>query len=720
MLKQPLLFLLLFHLLLYVVVLLNIPVIRQIAVFIFLSFIPGFVLLKLLKLTETFIVKKILFAVGLSLAFLMLTGLLINELFFALGISTPLLSTPLLISISFLTLVLSFIAYRQDLIVNLKLIENSFNLKDVVPKSIIILPLILGIVGSVYTNVIILSLMVISIVILCSISIFSHKFFSIKSLSVVLFIISLTLLIQVVLTSKYIMGADANTEYYVFKLTANSGHWAVLSTVINSIPTVNYSSMLSVTILPTIYYSLMNTSGEAVFKSLYPFVFSLVPVALFTIYSKQFGKTASFLSVLFFVSGLPVFFGIEPLSLNKQIVGTFFLVLSILITLDKSLPIGKRRILLIVFGVALILSHYSLTLIYLFFVLGLYIFSRAKKYQDSIFDFKVVAILFIMTFLWFSYSNSLIVSIASSLNHIFSNIVSDFGNITSRVGVLSGSHPSFGSNVNFAGDVNWSFLILANLFLAIGLLGLLVNKLVKTKKWSIDPQYQTLCFLSGFILILCLAIPNLAPSLNFTRFYAITLLFLSPCFVMGGELVVDIAGTLWKKIAIRRFLVTNKRVTKILLCIVLFGYFLSQSGFVNIIAGAVPLSYPLDYTRGSTWPDRSIQVGFSEAYIPEQDVFSASWLLKNKVETVEVFGDISSVGHVLVSYGLIPSNLLLPITNSTIPTQGSFIYLNSLNIVDGVIDTFTGSLNTSEISFLLDENNLVYSNGDSEIWLVTH
>ena len=97
--------------------------------------------------------------------------------------------------------------------------------------------------------------MIISIVILIGLSIFSNKFSSIMSFPLVLFLLSLTLTIQVLLTSRYIMGFDANAEYYVFKLTANSGHWALLSTANNLIPTVNLSGMLSVTILPTIYFS---------------------------------------------------------------------------------------------------------------------------------------------------------------------------------------------------------------------------------------------------------------------------------------------------------------------------------------------------------------------------------------------------------------------------------------------------------------------------------
>lgn len=703
---KPLLAVFLFHILLYVVIILNIPIIRQIIAFIYLSFVPGIALLKLLKLDRTVLVERILLMVGLSLAFLMFAGLLINESFLV-GISMPLTSTPLLICLSLSTLVLSIVAYRQDLTASLRQSDNFLDLKNLAPKTVLITPLILGVVGSLYTNVYVLSLMIISIVILFGLSIFSNRFSSIKSFPVILFLVSLTLTIQVLLTSKYIMGYDVNAEYYVFKLTANSGHWTLLSTATHVMSTVNLSGMLSVTILPTIYYSLMNCSDEVVFKSLYPFVFSLVPVALFTVYRRQLGKTASVLSALFFVSGSIVFYGVEPLSLDRQIIATLFLVLSILVTLDKSVSVGKRRFLLIVFGGALIVSHYSLALIYLFLLFSLYIISKFKEYQDNVLNFGLLSLLFIITFSWYTYSGSIVVSITNSLTNIFSNFLSDLGTASSRG--LSGSHPA-GSNINFAGDIYWIFYILANLFVAIGGAGLLAGLLGKTKKWSIDPKYQIMCIVSGFILLLCLVIPNLAPSLNFSRFYAISLLFLSPCFVMGGELVVDIAGALWKRVTKKRFLANIKVATKILLCIVLFGYFLSQSGFVNIVVGAAPLSFPLDYSRASTSLDTIIQRNFNAIYIPEHDVLGASWLSSHKVETAAVFVNQHSGFHALVSYGLIADNLIFTITNTTIPPQGSYIYLSSL--------TATSSFNASQISPLLNRNNLIYANGNSEIWYV--
>jgi hypothetical protein len=51
--------------------------------------------------------------------------------------------------------------------------------------------------------------------------------------------------------------------------------------------------------------------------------------------------------------------------------------------------------------------------------------------------------------------------------------------------------------------------------------------------------------------------------------------------------------------------------------------------------------------------------------------------------------------------------------------QGDFIYLGELNVVNGIMTTRTGSFNTSEIYPLFNETNLIYSNGNSEIWYVS-
>jgi uncharacterized membrane protein len=77
-------------------ILIDIPILREIIVFIFLSFIPGFVILKLFKLKEISFIDTVLFSVALSIASLMFMGLLVNEFYIFLGLSQPLSTLPLI------------------------------------------------------------------------------------------------------------------------------------------------------------------------------------------------------------------------------------------------------------------------------------------------------------------------------------------------------------------------------------------------------------------------------------------------------------------------------------------------------------------------------------------------------------------------------------------------------------------------------------------------
>src|SRR3972149_3161921 len=99
----------------YAAILLNIPVFRETITFIYLTFIPGFALLRLLRLKKTSLLETFLFSVGLSIAFLMLFGLLANQFYALLGFSQPLSIIPLAISISAATLIVFLIGNRLDL-----------------------------------------------------------------------------------------------------------------------------------------------------------------------------------------------------------------------------------------------------------------------------------------------------------------------------------------------------------------------------------------------------------------------------------------------------------------------------------------------------------------------------------------------------------------------------------------------------------------------------
>ena len=703
-----------------IAILLNIPLFRDIMVFIYLSFIPGFALLKVLKLKEISILDTVLFSLGLSIVFLMFMGLIVNELYVILGYSEPLTTIPLTVAISAVTLPVFFIEYKRDLPETLKLRLNlGGKLKDVLPISVVLFLLpILGALGVLYINVFVILISYAIIAVLCVTCIVFKRLIPENLFPFLIFSISLTLVCQVLLTSKYSLAWDSNLEYYVFRLTQINGHWGFLNANVNSELMLAFNSMLSVTLLPAVYSALMHAQGEIVFKVLYPFIFSLIPLALYRICEKQFGKLIGLFSALFFVFTSVAFLGVEPLGLDKQIIGELFLLLSVFILISKTIPVTKRRLLLLIFGAALAVSHFALAYIYLAIVAFVFVISRLKPRFDETFNALTVFLLFAMTFSWYALgTSSNLILLADTIKEIFVAITTG---LTPAQGVTASSMFATPQAFTASSWINLLATGTADLFLIIGVLVIIL----RPKGTGISPQYRVMTIIAGIILAGVLIVPNFASALGFSRFYAITLLFLSPCFVLGGQAFLVSIGKAWTKIKrpLKRHNTSkSKKINQVflLIAIILSAYFLSQVGFVNNVTNSGIHAYVIDFARMQTSNDSQVKINLYSSYIPEQDVFSASWLQSHKVETAEVFGDYLSETHVLISYGLVPNELLLPLTNTTTPTQGSFVYLGSLNIVNDVITTYpTGLFNTSEISSLLDQNNLVYSNGNSEIWYV--
>lgn len=706
-------FMIMVHLVMYAAMVLNIAILRQIIVFVYLSFIPGFLLLKILKLKGFDVTETILFSVGLSMAFLMFFGLLISESYL-IGVSRPLSAIPLTIFLGFVTLTLCVVVYRQDLSKDFGLWDSYWNkLRELVPRSaIFVLPIALGVVGGLFVNIPILLLLVVVICVLYALSA-RARLVPAQLYPLMIFTISLALLFHVVLTSKYIVGFDANFEFYVFKLTRISGHWGPLNQAINPTIALDYNSLLSVTLLPTIYSAMVNISDDIVFKIFYPFVFALVPVLLYQLYKRQVGQRTSLFSVLFFVSNLLVFYGVTPLSLNRQIVAEFFFVLSIFILLDKKMSVSKRRLLLVIFGAALVVSHYSLTYLYLAYVLFL-VYAVIRGESSEVLDSKVVLSLFGITLAWYSFCGSApLNSLADFFNSFFSRFATDISRMSARTSGTLLSQPIS----NIINGISLAIFVIVHFFLAIGILGLIFSH----SRERLDPRYRLISIFSAIVMVLCFAVPNFAPSLELSRFYAITLAVSAPFFVLGFDTFLALSERIWRKVAGQRISRSGYLPAgTFILCTLLICFLLTQSGFINRVTGNSPLVRSLDLDRLETSNSLPVMISFHDAYIQEKDVFSAVWLSHHQGSLSTIYADFLSGHRVLVSYGLISLQLIHPLTNSTILEQNSLMFLSLLNVKSGVISSEgAGSFNLTEISPVLSESNQVYSNGDGIVCVGT-
>lgn len=333
------------------------PNIFLISFFTFLSLItvPGFLFLLILKINKIGFWKYSIFAVGLSIAFLLTTGLSINWTWYALFKIQPLQKDILLYTYNFFILLLTIPAYIRN--ANLK-----YSIKIQVPgklnKALLIFPPTMtafSIFGAITLNnhgpnTITMSMLA-GIALFTLIILFVHKKISWHIYPFAIFFFSLSLLLMLSLRSWYISGWDIQDEYRIFELTRDLGHWSPANII------HDYNSCLSITLLPTMFVKLTGISGEILFKFFYQILFSIVPVSIFFLAKRYTSVILSFLTAMYFISQ-PFF--IQPMTaLMRQEIAFLFFALFILALFEKSIGIKTRKLLLLIFGISLIMSHYS-------------------------------------------------------------------------------------------------------------------------------------------------------------------------------------------------------------------------------------------------------------------------------------------------------------------------------------------------------------------------
>lgn len=683
----------------------DIPIARQVIGFIFLSFIPGYILLSFFRIQKLSLSKVILFSVGLSIAFLMFLGLLMNELYPIFGIMFPLSPQSIAITIITLMLVLSALIYiiKPDLS-NLVI----SNLKVPVPTLLIFCLPVLSAVGATLLNISgnnSLSLLVICIISgLILLSVISKKIIPPRFYQATLLSIAISLLILLSFTSMYIIGYDIPLEYYVFRLTKTNFYWSHAIPFANLI-TSNYNAMLSISILPTIYSYMLNLNETWILKIVYPLLFSLISLGLYQLYRKQFGERLAFLSTFFFLS-FSTFFD-QMLGLTRQMIGELFLVLILLLLFEDKIKERKKIALSIIFGAALIVSHYAVSYLFIFIFLVSFLFlsrrnNRIEK-QNAIMSWRFFFLYLIISFSWYGYISysSPIISITNLIQQMTNSILFDFFNPSTRTSTVLQA-VGMGSSSSLIYGIGRTVFQLAQFFIIVGV----IKAIFKHREMKLDLKYYSMSLASMGLLLMCIILPYVASSLEMSRIYHISLIFLAPFFLLGGKTLIGWIPKL-------------KRFALPLISILLIIFFLFQSGFVYEITGDTPKWAALSKYRIDPQTDMAL---YSE-YMHKQDVFSIEWLSKYKEVNPKIYSDRFSHYHVLISYGMLNAkyqhdwSYLLSNTTRNVESN-AYIYQGNLNVVYGIAEGPKPGLlwNITEISPFLDNCNKIYSNGGSDIY----
>lgn len=727
----------------------DIPVLRQLFGFVFLTIVPGTLILRILKVHNIGMAESLVYSVGLSLAFVMFFGLFVNILHFVAGISRPISLYPLTISFGIAVLIMSVVAYLRDKDTLLPEPAHPIQIFTAPNLFIILLPL-LAISGALlvsYYKSNILLLLFIALTALAACLVSFNKFFPKRTYPFLILMIAVALLYHTTATlaSSYLTGYDIQAEYLYQGITINRGYWST------SIGT-NLNTALSLTLLSPIYSIVLGMDGLWVFKIIFPLFFCLVPLALFLAYREQAGDKRAFLSVFFFMSVI-YFLGVS----NRIIVAELFFAILILLIVEKRLTQPQKSVLALVCIFGLPISHYGLTYVCLFLLVIGYpislflkskivwrvkgkfpaIFSRSPVFPESDANNRgqssvrsVLSGNFIILFMvaalgYYIYTahGAVVVALLQIITHISGNLGELLNPATqeSLVGVATGA--DFAS-VSISGRGFRLFQYATQIFIVIGFIRLFT----KPDGLRFRTEYVALMIVCALILLLCIILPYFSSHMEVERFYHFTLFLLSPMCIIGGETVWQIFPRLfrnlvtWKKSG--RLLMPldfnhpNRNYIILIALLLLIPYFLFNTGFFFEVIRSEAYNVvdtPSSRALSSYRVDMEVSNNYENAVV--------QWL--PDVVDKNLFINSDQYGKLSLLFSLYQQAKALPADVKEVP-KDEYIFLRTWNlekseliflIRNGEKVTFkhVGLSDLPELSEQIASKNLIYNNRGAKV-----
>ena len=709
-------------------ILFNIPFLRQILGFLFLTLLPGLLILHILKLNKIDFLEIFILTWGLSISFLMFFGLLINNLSLGLGYETPLSTIPLLITFN--------IALITSAIIGYKLSKNeAFSLPNInlstSEKAFLIVPILfpaLSIFGmhimNTTDNNIILMFLLFSIPIYVAFVCFFNQKFTKRLYPAVIFLISISLLLLLSLRSNHIIGMDAHSEYYFFRTTLDNLHWSVFghSTL---------DACLAISLLPTIYQSILDISPEFLYKILYSLLYSISPLVIYVISKKYVEEGYAFLASCFYMFQSNFLF--TEYNARANIAMFFFAFAMMALFSDRIDPL-KKRILFIVFMASCMVSHYSTTYIFFFVMAGTFIGIEilSKKYTfKKVISLTITILFFSMIFFWHSQVTETAFNAGVGFIETTLKNLNEFFVLESR----GGGETLFGKDIMEKGiphKIEFVFTWLTFALIGIGLITLIRRykemsfpelnfKKPDFLKEKFEVGYFVIALACAGLLVAVIGLPYIAVGYGLDRMYPLAITILSVFFVIGGitlsnffflekrkPVLKEKNNTLFGKSFFfkERFDRGNGSQVRayLIILLVLIPYFFCVTGVMYNLFG-VPRAITLN-SEGKL---------YDLMYVHDQESYGAKWLRdKGELEDIKVYTDKISRGRLTSQAGIQRCDSYSLFIDKKIEGH---IYLGYYNVVDEkLLDMQNEEHNITEYQDKFVGKNKIYDNGGSEIY----
>lgn len=676
-----------------IIIILDVPFLREIAAFICFTTVPGILILNILKLNKLEFIRKVLLGVGLSISFLIFVGLFLNSLYPLLF--EPLSLIPVMVSFNVILMVMAIIAYKRNKdnfkwndFLNFKLnLENKLTSMLIFPALFPFMA-ILGtyLMNISQNNIILLAMLLLIPIYLITVVILRDKI-SPTTYPFAILTIAMSLLLMHGLTSWHIMGRDVHMEYYSFSLALDGFHWDMME-YYNP-----YNACLSITILPVIYKTLTSLNGEYIFKLFFALIGSIIPLAIYLLSEKYVGKQGAFFASLLLV--FQTYF-IYILGMVRQEIAFLFFFLAILIFFDNKIPEIYRKALFVVLICSVIVSHYAtayITLVLIYPMLFLpflkslinCIRGKISKKEISFKNFDVMAIISVFMAIWYftvakvqfeasSYVVGSTIYAAGLGSHIKDEAV------TSVLGMGIKSLPNLLAVV---------FNDIIFMIIAVGFVFIIWRCLKSRGQFSpkFEDEYILGIVISILLLVSFITLPYLSVAYGAQRLFLQLLIFLAPVFIFG---VFSITKTF--------------KVPKL-------GPWILLILIICIFTSGTYLQYHFDGVQYSPYYDKD-SVMYNEHFIYDQEIVSASWLKNYGMADMGIQADGIGNSRLMLGYVTEIPNF----KNTSI----MYVYLGYANVNKKLLYTDVDNpVRIIDFNLFISGKSRIYDNGGSEILITS-
>lgn len=483
----------------------NIPILNEVTVFVYLTLIPGVIILKILRVNIDFI-RILLISIGISLSIFTFLSTL-ESIILAPFCEEPLSKLPLAIFLGSFILSLTLFCWNKER-------HYSFSLNSFSPIYffLIILPFFIVTSKAIgdYTLISIALIIISALPITVLLSNTNEKAYPL-----IIWIMSLSVKsLKLIFEHKFNMRFDDQTPI-ITEAIKIAGIWDP------HFP-VTHNSLLFPSIFPSVFSILSGIDIAVGARIVSCFLYSLIPVILYMIYKDFFHPPHAFLA-----ASLYIFYPFYLIYFDSLRTGFGFLFVSLflLLLLSREINLKSKSLLLIIFAFSLITSHYGTAYLFLFLLIPiLVLYFYEKRFRD--FKGKFISPTFFILFVTMAFSWYIYTSGAQNFNwgvgfgnHIITNLKEFFSPEESaaiRAFVTETITPSLSLKAT-----KWLLLILL-IFIIIGAVKLLYLYI----KNKVDAKYAILMF--AFCLVL-LGITQM----GMPRILGFSLLFTAPLAIWG-------------------------------------------------------------------------------------------------------------------------------------------------------------------------------------------